>query len=152
MKIRRTLFVALLFAPAPAMAQQTITLPSLNADGGLLSHITNFPTSFSVIPTASVPIAVSVAGTVQLVAAVSGKAIYVTDWDVVTGGTGTFELEYGTGTNCATGTAAVTGTYPATAQSGRAGVGHLFIPAGNALCIVITGVAAPQGFLAYTQQ
>lgn len=150
MKIRMALFAALLFAPPAAMAQQTITLPSLNADGGALSHVTNLPTSF--IPKASVPISVSVAGTVQLVAAVSGQAIYVTDWDVVAGGTGTFQLEYGTGTNCAAGTTPLTGTYPTAAQFGRAGVGHLFIPAGNALCIVTTGAAASQGFVAYVQQ
>jgi hypothetical protein len=158
MKIQMALFVAPLFLPPAAMAQQTVTvpslstimLPSLNADGGALSHVTNLPTSF--IPTASVPIAVSTAGTAQLVAAVSAKAIYVTDWDVLAGGTGTFQLEYGTGTNCATGTTALTGTYPMTAQFGRAGVGHLFIPASNALCIVTTGAAAPQGFVAYAQQ
>jgi hypothetical protein len=150
MKMQMALFIAPLFFPPTAMAQQTIMLPSLNSDGGALSHVTNLPTSF--IPTASVPIAVSTAGTVQLVAAVSGKAIYVTDWDVVAGGTGTFQLEYGTGTNCATGTTALTGTYPAAAQFGRAGVGHLFIPVGNALCIVTTGAAASQGFVAYAQQ
>jgi hypothetical protein len=150
MKIRRTLFVALLCTPTATIAQQTIMLPSLNADGGSLSHVTNFPTSY--IPTASVPVAVSAAGTVQLVAAVTGKAIYVTDWDVVAGGTGTFSLEYGTGANCAAGTTALTGTYPATAQFGRAGIGHLFIPAGNALCIVTAGAAAARGFVAYAQQ
>jgi|SRR5580704_3207485 hypothetical protein len=158
MKMQMALFVALLFLPPAATAQQTVTvpslttvmLPSLNADGGALSHVTNLPTSS--IPTASVAIAVSTAGTVQLVAAVLGKAIYVTDWDAVTGGTGTFQLEYGTSTNCAAGAMALTGTYPATAQFGRAGVGHLFIPAGNALCIVTTGAAAPQGFVAYVQQ
>jgi hypothetical protein len=152
------LVIASLFLPPPATAQQTVTvpsltsiiLPSLNADGGALSHVTNLPTSF--IPTASVPIAVSTAGTVQLVAALPGKAIYVTDWDVVAGGTGTFQLEYGTGTNCATGMTALTGTYPAAAQFGRAGVGHLFIPAGNALCVVTTGAAGSQGFVAYAQQ
>ena len=150
MKMQMALFFALLFLPPAAKAQQTVTVPSLNADGGALSHVTNLPTSS--IPTASVPIAVSTAGTMQLVAAVSGKAIYVTDWDEVAGGTGAFQLEYGTGTNCATGTTALTGTYPLTAQFGRAGVGHLFIPAGNALCIVTTGAAAPQGFVAYAQQ
>ena len=158
MKIQMALFVAPLFLPPAAIAQQTVTvpslttimLPSLNSDGGALSHVTNLPTSS--IPTASVPIAVSTAGTVQLVAAVSGKAIYVTDWDVVAGGTGTFQLEYGTGTNCATGTTTLTGAYPAAAQFGRAGVGHLFIPAGNALCIVTTGAAGSQGFVAYVQQ
>jgi hypothetical protein len=150
MKIQMALFVAPLFLPPAAMAQQTITLPSLNADGGALSHVTNLPTS--TMPTASVPIAVLTAGTAQLVAAVSGEAIYVTDWDAVAGGTGTFQLEYGTGTNCATGTTALTGAYPTVAQFGRAGVGHLFIPAGNALCIVTTGAAASQGFVAYVQQ
>jgi hypothetical protein len=85
-------------------------LPSLNADGGSLSHVTNFPTSY--IPAASVPIAVSAAGIVQLVAAVSGKAIYVIDRDVVAGGTGTLALEYGTGANSATGTTALTGNIP----------------------------------------
>jgi hypothetical protein len=158
MKKQMALFaVPLLLTPA-AMAQQTVTvpslstimLPSLNADGGALNHVTNLPTS--TIPVASVPIAVSTAGTVQLVAAVLAKAIYVTDWDAVAGGTGTFQLEYGTGTNCSTGTTALTGAYPAAAQFGRAGVGHLFIPAGNALCIVTTGAAASQGFVAYVQQ
>jgi hypothetical protein len=151
MKIPRTLLVSLLFAPATAMAQQTIMLPSLNADGGALTHVTNFPTS-DIAPTASVPIEVSAAGTVQLVAAVSGKAIYVIDWDIVAGGTGTFALVYGTSPNCATETTFLTGTYPATAQFGRAGAGHLFVPAGYALCIVTTGAAASQGFVAYAQQ
>src|SRR6478735_475057 len=102
MKIQMALLVAPLLSPPAAMAQQTVTvpslttiiLPSLNADGGALSHVTNLPTSN--IPTASAPIAASTAGTLQLVAAVSGKAIYITDWDVVAGGTGTFQLEYGT--------------------------------------------------------
>jgi hypothetical protein len=67
--------------------------------------MTNFPASY--IPTASVPIAVSAAGIVQLVAAVSGKAIYVIGWDVVGGGTRTFALEYGTDANSATGTTAL---------------------------------------------
>ena len=158
MKIQIALLIAPLFLPPVAMAQQTVTvpslttvmLPSLNADGGALSHVTNLPTSF--IPSASVPIAVSMPGTLQLIAAVSGQAIYVTDWDVVAGGTGTFQLEYGTGANCAAGTTALTGVYPATAQFGRAGIGHLFVPSGNALCIVTTGAAASQGFVAYVQQ
>ena len=146
----RTGLLAVWLLTSPATAQQTIMLPSLSSDGGALSHVTNLPTSF--IPTASVPIAVSVAGTMQLVAGVSGQAIYVTDWDVVAGGTGTFYLEYGTGSSCGTGTMALTGKYPAAAQFGRAGVGHLFVPAGNALCIVTTGAAASQGFVAYVQQ
>jgi hypothetical protein len=69
---------------------RTIMLPSLNAHGASLSHVTNFPASY--IPTASVPMAVSAAGTVQLVAAVSGKAIYVIDWDMLADGRGRSRL------------------------------------------------------------
>jgi hypothetical protein len=91
MKKQMALFAAPLLLTPAAMAQQTVTvpslstimLPSLNADGGALNHVTNLPTS--TIPVASVPIAVSTAGTVQLVAAVLAKAIYVTDWDAVAG-------------------------------------------------------------------
>ena len=46
MKIRRALLILLPFAPIPGIAQQTVILPSLNADGGALSHVTNLPTSF----------------------------------------------------------------------------------------------------------
>ena len=49
---------------------------------------------------ASVPINISTATTTQLVAAASGKAIYVTAWDVIAAGTGNITLEYGTGSNC----------------------------------------------------
>jgi hypothetical protein len=52
----------------------------------------------------SVPINISSATTTQLVAAVSGKATYVTAWDVIAAGTGNIVLEYGAGSNCGTGT------------------------------------------------
>ena len=69
---------------------------------------------------ASVPINISSATTTQLVAAASGKAIYVTAWDVIAAGTGNITLEYGTGSNCGAGTTPLTGAYSLAAQFGIA--------------------------------
>jgi hypothetical protein len=103
----------------------------------------------------SLPINLSTAATTQLVAAVGGKAIYVTAWDVIAAGTTSFTFEYGTGTNCAAGTAALTGPYSLVAQFGAAkgsGLGPvLVVPAGNALCAVNSATVQVSGSLAYTQ-
>jgi hypothetical protein len=104
---------------------------------------------------ASVPIGISTATTTQLVALASGQVIHVTSWDVVAGGTGTFRLVYGTGTNCGTGTTNLTGAYPFIANAGIAkgtGLGPvLTVPAGNALCAVTTAAVTMDGSLSYTQ-
>jgi fibronectin-binding autotransporter adhesin len=104
---------------------------------------------------ASVPISVSTATTTQLVAAVTGKAIYVTAWDVIAAGTGSIMLEYGTGANCGTGTTALTGAYSLTAQVGIAkgnGLGPVLVaPAGNALCTSTSAAVQMSGSVSYTQ-
>jgi hypothetical protein len=104
---------------------------------------------------ASVPINISTATTTQLVAAVANKAIYVTAWDVIAAGTTNFTFEYGTGSNCASGTTALTGGYGLVAQFGAAkgsGLGPvLVVPAGNALCAVSSAAVQVSGSLAYTQ-
>jgi hypothetical protein len=104
---------------------------------------------------ASLPINLSTATTTQLVAAVSGKAIYVTAWDVIAAGTTNFTFEYGTGTNCVAGTTALTGPYGLVAQFGAAkgsGLGPvLVVPAGNALCAVNSATVQVSGSLAFTQ-
>ena len=104
---------------------------------------------------ASVPINISAATTTQLVAAVSGKTIYVTAWDVIAAGTTNFTFEYGTGLNCAGGTTSLTGAYSLVAQFGAAkgsGLGPvLVVPAGNALCAVSSAAVQVSGSLAYTQ-
>jgi hypothetical protein len=101
---------------------------------------------------ASLPINLSTATTTQLV---SGKAIYVTAWDVIAAGTTNFTFEYGTGTNCVAGTTALTGPYGLVAQFGAAkgsGLGPvLVVPAGNALCAVNSATVQVSGSLAYTQ-
>jgi hypothetical protein len=104
---------------------------------------------------ASVPISISTAATTQLVAASGSARIYVTAWDVVAGGVGTIKLEYGSGSNCATGATALTGAYTLTAYSGNAigtGLAPVFVvPAGAALCAVTSAAAPMNGSVTYTQ-
>jgi hypothetical protein len=103
----------------------------------------------------SVPINISTATTTQLVALVNGKTIFVTSWDVISGGTGNFTLVYGTGTNCGTGTTSLTGPYPLTAQAGISkgdGMGIvILVPQGNALCATTSAAVQMSGAVSYAQ-
>lgn len=103
----------------------------------------------------SVAINISTSTTTQLVALAANQTIYVTSYDVVAGGTGTFQLEYGTGTTCGTGTTILTGAYPFVAQSVFAkgnGLGPvLIVPPGNALCAVTNAAVQYSGSLSYAQ-
>ena len=103
----------------------------------------------------SVAISTASATTVQLVALVAGKRIYISAWDVVASGTTSVTLKYGTGTNCGTGTQSLTGAYALIAQAGLAkasGLGPvLFVPAGNALCITNSAAIQISGSLSYAQ-
>jgi len=103
----------------------------------------------------SVPINVATATTTQLVALAAGKSIYITGWDVLVAAADSVTLEYGTGTNCGTGTTALTGAYNFAANGGLVAGGNLGIvfkvPAGNALCIVTGAAAQASGRLTYAQ-
>jgi hypothetical protein len=97
------------------------------------------------------------AGTVQLVAAAAnGTArIYVCGFTVTAGVAATFQFEYGTGTNCATSPQAITPAFGLPAN-GSVVDDHAFyagitpVPAGQNLCVVITGGPAPM-IVYYTQ-
>ena len=103
----------------------------------------------------SVAINVGGATTTQLVALVSGKSIYVTSWDIVVAAADNVTFEYGTGTNCASGTTALTGPYNFGANGGLSkgsGIGVLFkVPAGNALCVVTSTTTQASGSVSYAQ-
>ena len=106
--------------------------------------------------TASVPINVSTAVTTQLVALSAGKAIYVGSLDFLAAGATNVTFEYGTGTNCATGTTALSGPYSLTASAGiskgNGAAAVLFVPASNALCMVNSAAIQVSGSVAYAQQ
>jgi hypothetical protein len=104
---------------------------------------------------ASVAVVGTVGGPTQVVAAVAGQKIYVTSINMVGAATATIALTYGTGTNCATGNTALTGTITITTAGAGLTVGDgngalLIVPAGNALCTTI-GTAVAPGWIAYAQ-
>lgn len=137
----------------PAMATAGSSFPASQAGIGGNGNGLIVPIAQS---GASVPINISSATTQQLVGLVSGKTIYVTSWDIISGGTTNFTFVYGTGSNCASGTTALTGPYGLVAQFGEAkgsGLGAvLVVPVGNALCgRSDTGSVQISGSLSYSQ-
>jgi hypothetical protein len=91
-----------------------------------------------------VGINITSATTTQLVAGVAGLQIY--GWSLVLNGTvaaSTFQLEYGTGTTCGTGTTTLGGAWTFTADGFVAPNWQvpLIIPPGNSLCAVTTGTS-----------
>lgn len=128
------------------------TVPS----GAVLSGVQSGANMVAMIQaSASVPIDMSTATTTQLVALSGSTKIYVTSWDATAGGTTTFKLVYGTGTNCGTGTTNLTAAYDWVAQAGIAkgsGLGPvLVVPAGNALCATNSAAQHVAGSVSYTQ-
>jgi len=103
----------------------------------------------------SAPINLVTQATTQLVGAVNGNSILVTSWDVMDGAAETFQLVYGTGSNCASGQQALTGPYPMIAQAGIAkgnGAGVILrVPQGNALCAVKSQAVQSSGSVSYIQ-
>jgi len=103
----------------------------------------------------SAAISVNTAATTQLVALASGQVIHVTSFDFIAGGSTNVTLVRGTGTNCGTGQVALTGAYPLTAQAGIAkgnGLGPvLFVPSGEALCIINSAAQQVSGSISYRQ-
>lgn len=97
-------------------------------------------------------ITVTNTGLVQIVAAVSGQSIRVQTLFLSLATAETIQLEYGTGTNCGTGTTAITPAMPAQSLfSMNLAPGPLILPAGQALCIQEGAMATAGGFLIYTQ-
>lgn len=127
-------FLALLMLCGNALAQQSVIVPATQA---------------------SVPIIISTSATTQLVALATGQSIYVTSWDVLSAGSGTIQLVYGTGTNCVTGQGNVTGVYTLGTNVGLTkGNGNgaiLVIPSGNALCATTVGAVVYGGSLSYAR-
>lgn len=100
---------------------------------------------------------ISIAGTVatatKIITGISGKSIYVTGVALIPVATSVVTFTTGTGTNCGTGTASVTGAMTfAAGQTLTYGIGNgavFVLPQGNDLCITIATAVAP-GSLAYS--
>lgn len=103
----------------------------------------------------SQPINISTATTTKVITANSARATFLTSWDVMNGGTGNLTWVYGSGTNCGTGTTAMTGPYPLIAQAGISkgvGVGPvLFAPKAKDVCIITDANVQHSGSFSYVQ-
>jgi hypothetical protein len=133
MNIRAWLVLALALCGGPAAAQQSVVTPATSA---------------------SIPIAGTVAAATKIVSGAAGKSIYVTAIALVPVATSVVTLTSGTGTNCGTNTANVTGAMTFNAGQVLAvgdGFGAvLVVPQGADLCLTIATAAAP-GSLSYAQ-
>lgn len=113
-----------------------------------------FPSKcFAPWPDANAPISISTSTTTQLIAApVTTKGLYITSWNVLAGGTGTFQLVYGTQTTnpCDTGQTTITGAYALSSSSpGIADGGMIPVPKGKQVCAITVGAVQYSGRIAY---
>lgn len=104
--------------------------------------------STAVINTAS-------SGKAVVISSQTAKSTYICSWDVVVGGTTSFDLEYSTTSACATASTNMTGPYPFVANTGiskGSGVG-MILKAASAAAVCINNTAAVQasGSITYTQ-
>ena len=117
---------------SPALSQQSVFVPAT---------------------TNSISIAGTVAAATRIITGLPGKQIYITALLLTPVATAVVTFTTGTGTNCGTGTANVTGAMTFVAgQEVNFGTGNgalMVIPQGNDLCITIATAAAP-GALAYS--
>lgn len=98
----------------------------------------------------NVNVGLSGSGLTQILAASGTKKITVCHISAGFASGVNFQLEYGTGTNCGTGTTAVTGVYQ-TIQ-GIALDTPFTLPASQALCVNLGSAVAGGGILVYAQQ
>jgi len=134
--------------------------------GAAVSNVT-FPTTLldpclnNSVAKSSRPINISTATTSTLVALSGATAVYVCGFTLASTGATTATtalLEYGTGANCATGTAVLTGAFGQSLSTSAVvvtanGATQMTAPAGNGLCLVSAGTTPSiQGYLTYVQQ
>lgn len=102
----------------------------------------------------SIAISVASSAVTQLVALSAGKRIFVCGYSAVVSAASNVQFFYGTGTNCATGQATLTGAVPFAANGGIARGPALVpvwsVPAGNALCASVSA-GSVFGDLQYAQ-
>ncbi len=106
--------------------------------------------------TQSVTGSTSGTASVQIVALGSGQKVFVCSLIVVgvSGTTPTFSLQYGTGSNCASGTTVFIGAWTTTANTVYSfGYPVFIVPSGNAICYLDSGTSPIQRYtMMYIQQ
>ena len=104
---------------------------------------------------ASATINISTATTTKVITGITERWTYITSFNVIAGGSGNFQLVYGTDSTCGTGQVALTGAYNLTAQAGLvvgSGIAPaLVIPTGNDVCVITSAAVQMSGSIAYAQ-
>jgi hypothetical protein len=101
---------------------------------------------------ASQTIALSSSGLTQIIPASSGNTTTIFHISVLLQSAATFQLEYGTGSNCGTGTTALTGVYPSNFTGATWDPGDLpIVPASNAVCVNLGSSVTGGGVVTYSQ-
>lgn len=133
---------------APPSGTEAVSAITGGATGGLLAGVIQAGASGSISVTAT--------GFNQILALSSGRAIYITSYEITaSGGANTVQWEYGTGTNCATGAIALSGVNSYLANGGASrgsGLGPIMVvPAGNELCLGLGSATLVTGSFSYAQ-
>jgi len=100
---------------------------------------------------ASQPITISGSGLTEIVAASGSTVITICHLSVLAGASTNITLEYGTGSNCGTGTTAISGAYQ-TAFGIALDALNLALPASQALCINSSNSVTAGGLVTFVQQ
>ena len=106
------------------------------------------PCNLNMRSAVTVPVAAATSTSAQIIAAPSSGRIWICDYNLQPASSSTVQLEYGTGTVCATGTTNLTGALAGSSAQNDAGVPPAQVPATKALCAAFTGTGA-QGFVTY---
>lgn len=101
-------------------------------------------------PSLNSEVALTSSGLTQILAGSSGKSLRIEHLSISFASSVNFQLEYGTGSNCATGTTAVTGTYQGVVSIALDfDSGPLTIPAGDSLCANLGSSVTGGGLAVY---
>lgn len=95
------------------------------------------------------------AATTLAITGQAGAIIHLCGWDVTATAVGTFQLVTGTGATCGTNTVNITAAHNLGATNvlatSAATPGRFSAPAGNSICVIVTGTGPIQWTIYYTQ-
>jgi hypothetical protein len=100
-------------------------------------------------------ITVTSSGTLQIIAPSVGKTVYVTHINLLNSGGSTLQLIQGTGATCGTGSANVTGQYPAPTLGfalDYESLAPLTLTAGKGLCLIVGSAVTGGGQVVFSQR
>lgn len=97
----------------------------------------------------------SAAATTLVITGQAGSVIHLCGWDVTASAASTFQIVTGTGATCGTNTVNITAAHVMTGQNtintSAATPGRFSAPAGNSICVIVTGTGPVQWTIYYTQ-